>query len=298
MKQFQSIMVGVTLTLSGSVAYLLMSVQIKQLGMQFSPFFILLLQSFAGLICSILLLWYCGYNLRKVLTYTQTFYFWRSIVSFISVLTFTFALLHIKIFNALLVLNTAPLALPFLRWIFLKKVLDVQLLIFILLGFCGLIIILSPNRDIFDSYTLLAVFSMIAMALSLLILEKQPAYDAKLMIFSYFFYSSFAMLTIISRDTLPALSHLDYARGFYIGALFFIVQASIILAAKYISSQLIALLFYAEILMAMGYSLRYEQLKPTMSLLLGTLMVIVAGIQAIYFEQKQKISESQDAKTI
>lgn len=299
-KTFKAMLSGIAITLMGSIAYILMSINIKQLNHALVPLDILFMQSLSGLLCSLLFFIFIKpRSILKMVLNHHPLYFWRSIISFISVYLFTYALIHVRIFNALLILNTAPLAIPFLRKLVYKKEIHFQMLMAALIGFLGLMLVLSPDKNIFDRSIMFIFLSMIAMSLSLLILENHKTIDASSMIFYYFFYSSAIMLVITFFHSFAHLTYPIMVQASFIGILFFLVQASIIFAATFISSQLIAVLFYAEVLLSMIYSMYFENLKPTTFIIIGTMLVILAGIRAIMLEYKSKlISETNYVKTI
>lgn len=288
---------GVITALVGSFMYVLMSVCSKHLSQTVEVYDILILQSYTGLICSFIFLKQKKYNWHTIIYTHNIRYAIRSLISLGSIYTLLIALQSVTVFNALVILNTAPLVIPLLRKVFYKKIISYQSMFIATFGFIGIVLILSPNKALFDFSILLVICSMLCVAFSLLILENMPKYDPNLMVFYYFFYSSI----LLTADQLirhhlfyPSASQLFF--GALIGAMFFIVQCSIIQAARFISSQLIAVLFYSEVILSLLFSVYFENMAMTRYLLVGTLLVIFAGIHVIFLEHnmQQKNTEHVD----
>lgn len=295
----KDILFGVTITLTGSMLYVLMSALSKITSQHLITNQIIFLQSLSGLACSCCFLKLKKYHWRSVWTKHRFAYLTRMAMSLASIYAFFYGLRYITIFNALVVLNSAPLVIPILRRILFKKKIHVLVFPATISAFAGILLILSPDRHIFASPIIIIIVSMLCMSFSLIILEKTQANDANLAIFYYFFYSSIiATLLLIFQKQSIAISFTYGSLGVLIGVLFFFVQLTIIYAANYISSHLISVLFYAEIIISLFYSMLLENVQLTSYILTGTLLVLAGGIAVTWIENKSKqaLSHSQQSR--
>lgn len=284
----RSIVLGTLITLAGSLLYVVMGMLSKKIGLHLAVNQIIFLQSVSGLICAACFVKIKKYRWCELFTKHSIVYVLRIAMSLGSVYALIYGLQHINIFNALIILNSVPLVIPFLRKLFFKTRIHPGIFPAILIGFTGLIMILSPDRHIIDSPMLLIIVSMLCLAFSLLLLDKNYRTDPNLSIFYYFLYSSLVTSCIVISEHQTQIGLIDLPLGIVIGILFFFIQLSVIFASQYISSQLISVLFYAEIIMALCASIIFENLHFTYFLAIGTLLVLLGGIGAVLIENQEK----------
>ncbi|VVC76060.1 hypothetical protein AQUSIP_13620 [Aquicella siphonis] len=283
----RNILTGILITLSGSFFYVLMGSLSKLAGKQLSLNQILFLQSITGLSCAVYLIKIRRYSFRQLWRRDQRYYLLRIIFSLGSIYALIAGLRQMSVFNALVILNSSPLIIPFLRKMLFGKKINLSIFPAVICAFSGITLILSPDPHIFDASFVIVLISMLCMTFSLLVLERQQDARPDLSIFYYFFYSSLitGALLIFRGESLPYPGFF-LVTGLLIGVLFFLVQLSIIHAASYISSQLISVLFYSEIILALISSLLFEHLEFTANHAWGIILVIVGGSMTTLIEQK------------
>jgi len=283
----RNILLGIIITLSGSFLYVLMGALSKIIGKHLLINHIMFLQSFAGLLCASYFIRIRKYKWRQLLAKQKSIHLARIVMSLVSVYALIYGLQYVSIFNALVILNSAPLIIPLLRKLFFKKKIHFFVFPSALLAFAGIVLILRPDRHIIEAPIVIILVSMLCMSLSLLILEKMQDTDPNLSIFYYFLYSSLALgLLLMYQHQFFSMS-MQYAPiGMVIGVLFFLVQLSVIYAAQYISSQLISVLFYAEIIIALFASVLLEGMRLNNYLLMGAVLVILGGLAVVLIENK------------
>lgn len=282
----RNILLGIIITLSGSFLYVLMGALSKIASKNLLTNHIMFLQSFTGLLCASYFIKIKKYKWQQLLAKQKSIYLARIVMSLASVYTLIYGLQYVSIFNALVILNSAPLIIPLLRKILFKK--NIHFFIFpsILLAFAGIALILGPDRHIIEAPIFIIVISMLCMSFSLLLLEKTQNTDPNLSIFYYFLYSSLVTISLLMYQHQFFNMPTQYApMGMVIGVLFFLIQLSVIYAARYISSQLISVLFYAEIIIALFASILLEDVKLNHYLLIGTALVILGGLAVILIER-------------
>lgn len=290
----RNILLGIIITLSGSCLYVLMGALSKMISKHLLINHLIFLQSFAGLFCASYFIRIKKYKMRELLAKQKSIQLARIVLSLASVYTLIDGLQYVSIFNALVILNSAPLIIPLLRKLFFKKKIHLFVFPSALLAFTGIVLILGPDHHIIEAPIAIILVSMLCMSLSLLMLEKTQDTDPTLSVFYYFLYSSLAIGSLLIYQHQFFSIPMQYApMGMIVGVLFFFVQLSVIYAAQYISSQLISVLFYAEIIIALFVSILLEGMRLNNYLLMGTALVILGGLAVILIENKsQSISKT------
>jgi drug/metabolite transporter (DMT)-like permease len=281
------ILSGVIITLLGSFIYVLMGALSKITNKHLLINQIMFVQSISGLLCTCYLMKIKKYKWKHLLAKQKPINLVRIIMSLASIYTLIYGLQYISIFNALIIMNSAPLIIPLLRKIFFKHQIHTFILPSALLAFIGLVLILGPDKHIIDTHIIIIFISMLCMAFSLLILEKTQPTNPNLSIFYYFLYSSAVTgLIVLFQHQLFSIPLHYLGEGIMIGVLFFLVQLSVIYAAQYISSHLISVLFYSEIIIALFASIILEGMQFNNHLIVGTVLVMLGGLLVIFIENK------------
>lgn len=281
------------ITILGSFLYVLMGALSKIISKHVLINHIIFLQSISGLLCTYLFLKIKKYQWRQVLAQQKWIHLARIAFSLASIYAFIYGLQYVSIFNALVILNSAPLIIPFLRKTFFRKPIHFFVFPSVLIAFAGIVLILGPDRHIIEIPILIILVSMLCLSCSLLILEKSKNIDPNLSLFYYFLYSSFAIGSLlIYKHQLITIPIQYLPIGMLIGVLYFFVQFCVIYAAQYISSQLISILFYVEIIFALFASVFLENMTLNPYLIMGTLLVIFGGLCAILIEERYTMKMS------
>lgn len=278
---------GVLITLLGSLSYVLYGALSKFSQSQLAFSYLILLQSVVGLSLSAIFWQMQKLDWRLLWHEFHFIYGLRIVVSLASMYTFIYGLQFLNIYNALVILNCCPLFMPLLRFLFFKKKFHHTMFILILIAFMGVVFILAPDQHIWQRSTWIIVVSLLCMAFSVLLLEDKRNSNVNVALFYYFLFStmisSFA-LSFFGGLAKVSWQHLNLA--LFGGSLFFLVQFCMIYAARYISSQLIAVLFYSEIIFALIISLINGSTALSFSLILGTILIISGGMGVIFYESK------------
>lgn len=89
----------------------------------------------------------------------------RSIGEVASTLTFLAALVHMQIANLSAIMQSLPLAVTLAAWLFLKEPVGWRRLLAILVGFCGVMLIIRPGTADFDFWAVLGIASVLFVVL-------------------------------------------------------------------------------------------------------------------------------------
>src|SRR5579885_2089998 len=161
-----------------------------------------------------------------------------------------YAVTYIPLVNGMLLANTAPLIVPFLAYLAFSQKINHRLWFPILTGYVGVAIVLHPDSSIFNPASILALGAGVAMASTMLTVRKLSATEATETTAFYFFLFSSIISGIISiKFWTPVSTHMLLIMA-AIGAFYFATQYASTMALKYINAQLVASLFYSNIIYA------------------------------------------------
>ena len=286
----KNILLGTIICLSGSFCYVLMGTMSQLFGKYFLLNQLMFLQSLAGLACSGYVMHSKEYSLTRMYREFKLIYLARGALSLTSIYALIFALRHMSIFNALIILNTTPFLIPFLRRLFLGVRIHKFIFPALFVAFSGVVLILSPDGNLVGVSTLVMFISMIALSLSLLVLEHKEHTDKELSLFYYFLFSAAALFVLLAANHQLTNIPLHYTPiGLLIGIAFFFTQFFVINAAKYISSQLISVVFYSEIIMSLFVSMAMGTAAISTSIIFGITCVILGGIFVSMLEKYARL---------
>lgn len=86
---------------------------------------------------------------------------WRTLLEVATMVAFLIALTNMPLANATAILAALPLFVTLGAWMFLGHPIGWRRLVAILIGFCGVMLIVQPGTDGFNAYALLALFAVI-----------------------------------------------------------------------------------------------------------------------------------------
>jgi drug/metabolite transporter (DMT)-like permease len=99
----------------------------------------------------------------------------RSLFDVIGTIAFVTALMHMQIANLTSVMQAVPLAVALLSMVFLKEEVGWRRMIAIIGGFIGVMLIVKPSVSSFNSYELLALLIVFAVAVRDIMTKRIPA---------------------------------------------------------------------------------------------------------------------------
>jgi drug/metabolite transporter (DMT)-like permease len=214
----------------------------------------------------------------------------RSAIDVVGTITFIVALVHMPIGNITSITQAAPLVVTALAAIFLKEHVGWRRTTAIMAGFVGVMLIMKPNASGLDSYSIIALVMIMAIAVRDIITRRIPA-------------------------TVPALL-VALANGLFVmaGALgFALLEGGLVMPR----GQQLVLLAAAGVLLSLGYlfmvqTLRYADISTSASIrfsvvlwalllgmmvfgewpdryaLIGIALIVASGIYTLHREAKLK----------
>ncbi len=240
---------GSGLTLLSALIYAIQTALVKHLGGQVSTPVLVFIQSLVCLLLILPLLFVGGSARQKVQTAHLKLHFFRTIFSLgISYFLF-YAVKFIPLVDAVLLANTAPLLIPLIGFLFMSRRLNHRLWLPLIIGFLGIILVLHPDSQVFSSASFLALGAGICMATSVILIGEAKQDSSLTRAFYYFLFSvpisGLGAILFWTPLTLPLLWVL-----IVIGALFFVVQLSLVYAVTYTHPQTVGTLYLSNILFA------------------------------------------------
>ncbi|MBX7067211.1 MAG: DMT family transporter [Parachlamydiales bacterium] len=204
------------------------------------------------------------------------------------------SLQFIPLVDAVMLNNTAPLFMPFITRYWLGCSFNKKIWVALILGLIGVSLILKPDKGVFNSASLLALFSGLLMAFSWSSVRKlsmnEPVYR---IVFYYFFFAS--LITLI--PLLIAHPEISYSKvlGLIISGIFFMSTTTLMTyASTQISIVAVSILYYMLIVFSGILNwLIWDQI-PDGWTMLGIVLVVAGGISSILLEKHKSKKEIVD----
>ena len=208
---------------------------------------------------------------------------------FISILIIIFyALQNIPINIFTMLLMTSPFFLLIFAKFILKEKLNFISWIAIIIGFCGVLIVLRPSSSNINIYIFLVLFVAISNALNFTLVSKYSHIASSygftfyqyipLTLFSYIFFLYDPMLPSKKEFLLFASS------GIIVMISMWAFNAAYHIAGKY--SSIISSFFFTQIIWGSLYGIIFFQEKINALSLVGILVIVISGTIAIYNRNK------------
>jgi drug/metabolite transporter (DMT)-like permease len=288
MESHKNLFLGALLSIGSFFCLSSTNTMVKLLGGQIPIFQLLFLQNIVGLVAMCLI---CILQ-KKTLSFYQSNHYglllFRTLVG-IGIFLFLFiSVQYVSVTNATLLVNTAPLFIPFILLFGFAEKIDHRLWAGIIPGFIGIALILNPGANIFQWHALLALISGGCMAgLYIVLRQLHRNHEPMTRVLVYLFTGSalltlpFALLTWKSPT-----AHEWFLLGL-ISASSFCAQSLMTLSLRYGSPGALAPLCYTAVLFSLLYDWLLWDNLPTWIAFLGIVLVMVGGVIALVLERKK-----------
>lgn len=212
----------------------------------------------------------------------------RDIAGVLSFLMLFIAVKNISLVNAVLLQNAAPLWIPFVVLIGLRKKVSSHLWFTIPIGFIGIIMILHPNAHMLENLgTVVGILSGIFLAISLVTIRRlkliEPTYR---ILFYYFLVGTIMMLPFLFVNWVP-LTNTDIALLISVGIFMYLGQMLITYSFHHAKASTLSPLSYSTIIFSViaGWLIWGE--APSLLAALGIILVIIGGVLSVVMEKKE-----------
>ena len=203
-------------------------------------------------------------------------------------LFFFTALLHMKISNAVALLQCLPLVLAFFGALFFGESVGVKRWLTILVGFFGVLLIIKPTSTHFNSYSLIALVAVFFLVLRDLSTRKLDISIPSTFI-SLITASTVTIISIIMYPFQPWVDPPLEIVGLLSGAGIFLVIGVIynVLSVRTGEISFVSPFRYTSIFIAIFYGVVFYSEIPDIFMIIGTLIVIVSGSYVFYTESRE-----------
>lgn len=192
---------------------------------------------------------------------------------------YTVSIQYIPIVNGTLLFNTAPIFIPILATVWLKKSIEKFVWCAVALGFAGIIVIIKPTAAILtQTGNIIALVSGLCLAIAYLVMKLLTSTEpAARIIFYYLGVGTLLQIPLLPfAGELPSAVPCFYAAASGIALLF--AQLALVKAYRYADASQVGIYQYASVIFVglLNWILWAE--VPPLSDLFGVLLVAIAGM--------------------
>jgi drug/metabolite transporter (DMT)-like permease len=224
-------------------------------------------------------------HLKKIMKTSQyPTHIMRAIMSLTASYLLFASVKYIPLTNAMLLAMSTPLIIPFVAYFFFSQKINHDMWIPILVGFAGIALVLHPDARMLNVASLLALGTAICFAFTILFVRKLSKADSVETITFYFILFSTLISGVIAIKFWITLTPMLWLVLLITGGFYFFSQYTMTYSLRYINSQLVSTLLYANVLNSALISLIFWHTIPTELTLFGMLLTVVGGILCIRAE--------------
>jgi drug/metabolite transporter (DMT)-like permease len=201
-----------------------------------------------------------------------------------------FAIKMMPLTNAILLTFSAPLWMPVIAWAVFRQKASAATWIGAALGFVGILLVLGPQHDSFNAGALLALAGALLLAIALMSVRWLGATEPMPRILFYYFLLSTAMAVPIAVVDWQPFEGRAWIYLLGIGFAQLLSQVFIVRAYRYASSVKLGPLVYTVIVFTALIDWVVWDHTPTLSVILGMMLVIGGGLVAIRDQTKAPVT--------
>ena len=292
----ENLRLGIVLTILGFLCVAIMSAFAKVASASVSAAVLVFFQSAISLL--LLLPWVFWTGMTDLKTRRLGLHFVRAITGLLSQYFFFLAVSKISLLDAVLLVNAAPLFIPFVALIWLKTKIEGKLWLGLGIGFLGIVLILQPGAGVFHWASLLALtaggFSAIALVAQGRLTATEPA---SRILFYYFLISSILTAPLaIARWAAPEPSAWRWLLG--VGVFMMASQLLLVVAYAHASAAKVSPFNYSVVVFAGLIDWLVWDRVPNLLSAAGVVLVCVGGVIATIHHQQTKDDPSSRRKAI
>lgn len=216
----------------------------------------------------------------------------RGVMGFLALLAFFYNLAHIPMAEAMTFSKTAPIFTALLAALFLKEQLKLQAWVALFIGFIGIVFILNPSANMLSKTNILGLFSGAAAALAYTsVRELKRYYDTRAIVLSFMLVGTLGPLFLMAISDALTSPYLDVIHATFVipevhvwgyilamGLTATIAQVLMTKAYGYSKAGVVGATSYSTILFGLVVGLVLGDGWPTFYILIGIVLIIVAGV--------------------
>ena len=267
-----------------TIAFLLGSIQyamVKAVSQQVPAFMVVFFLYFFGLLC------YSPSLIRSKFTILKTkrplLLIFRALAGLALWFGLFYAVKHIPLVDATLLVNLAPVWVPIIAWIALRHSIKKSLYLGIIIGFIGCAFILKPDNQVFAWAALLAILAGFFMAITLVaVKELMHTEKSGTIVIYYFLVNTLCLLPFaIKYWTIPNLFVLALLIG---NAILMVFHMELLNRGFHLdSAPKLSVLTYTGILFSAILGWMFWQEIPDIWTIIGGILICVGGIYVLRY---------------
>jgi drug/metabolite transporter (DMT)-like permease len=238
----------------------------------------------SGISLLLLLPWALRHGLSELQTTRLPLHIVRALSGLLSQALFFLAVKHMALVDAVLLVNAAPLFIPFVALVWMKTRITPIVAAGLVIGFVGVLLILRPSSSLFSNPSaLLAISAALCSAIALVSVNRLSSTDKPgAILFYYFLISTIAASPFAIDDwRMPGGIEWSYLAG--IGVFMALAQLFIILAYQRATAERLAPLNYSVVVFSGLIGWLVWGNVPGLLAVTGIVLVCVGGTISIVF---------------
>ena len=234
-------------------------------------------------------------------------YFLRALLVAVGQLSIFYYISRSSVLNAIVLLNTGPLFIPILTWIFLKHPLRISTIISILISFSGVLLILGPDQGLFTLLSFAGLLAGFCNGASQVVYGYNVSEEANIvsLFYLYFFTTFLTLFPFLFYVTSTGFDKLELSMISYQGLpMFYVFMTAIMSLGNQIFRGMsykmgkpgtMAVFLYLSVVLAGLWDWLFLGVVQSVSTIIGALLVIFGGTLKgimIYIHLKKHHSKS------
>lgn len=212
----------------------------------------------------------------------------RAVVGMSSFLCFSFTLTRIPLVDASLLQNSAPLFIPLISFLWLKKTIETKIWYGVITGFIGIVFIIKPDSSVFNVPAIVGLASGLLLAIAYLVMNVLTRYDDFKTILMYYSLTAF-LITLpggIFYSSLGDIHIWMFAVGAGIAFIGYLNLQQF--AYKHIEANRLSPFNYSVVIFTGFADWLVFGNSPDLMTITGIILVISGGVFTIYHHEKGK----------
>lgn len=218
----------------------------------------------------------------------------RGIVGILNFYLFYAALQHIPLVDAMVLRQSAPLAVPLIVWLWLRERISAVAWLPLVIGFLGIIVILRPSPAGISLWHVAGYLSAVLLAVSMVATNRLGTTEPPARILFYYCAFSLVCVAPFSAGGFAGTEPLDWLAMLYVGIAIYGTLDLYTRAYGMAPTTVIAPInYFAVVLGAFWGWLFWDQVPDAISIL-GSAMVIGGGLLTIFLANRPALSPNED----
>ena len=237
-----------------------------------------------GISLLLLLPWALRHGFGELKTTRLPLHIVRALSGLLSQALFFLAVKDMALVDAVLLVNAAPLFIPFVALVWMRTRITVIVAAGLVIGFVGVLLILKPNAALLQNpAALIAVAAALCSAIALVSVNRLSATDKPDAILFYYFLISTIASAPFAAFTWSTPAGIQWGYLAAIGIFMAVAQLLIILAYQRATAERLAPFNYSVVVFSGLIGWLVWGNVPDLPALIGILLVIAGGIISIVF---------------